>query len=270
MERKIHYMRLKGLWKVRAEDLRVTGGGGPGGSEAAPFVQAVMREQQERADDDDGEGGHGSGGGRAGGGSGGGSSIGGDSNPGAASFRSGGSNRSGGGGGGNAAGGGNAGVELLGVGTFGTVYAAALHGTKVAVKWCRPLPAATGGGVPAVAPHTARSSFHQEMDAMSRLRHPNILLVLGAVDAAQPMIIMEYCERGSLRRNLDAVAASPTLLRSVAVWRLHLRLATEAAAGLNHAHVCSYSHGDIKSPNVLVTRAFVAKPVQDFADTLVD
>ena len=72
---------------------------------------------------------------------------------------------------------------------------------------------------------------------MSRLRHPNILLCMGAVDARQPMIIMEYCERGSLRRHLAAVHESPTLMRSVAVWRLHLRLAAEAAAGLNHAHV---------------------------------
>ena len=33
--------------------------------------------------------------------------------------------------------------------------------------------------------------------------------------------------------------------------------------GLAHAHACNYSHGDIKSPNILITRAFIAK-IADF------
>ena len=45
--------------------------------------------------------------------------------------------------------------------------------------------------------------------------------------------------------------------------RHHTRAAMQAAAGLAHAHALGYSHGDIKSPNILLTSDFQCK-IADF------
>lgn len=50
-------------------------------------------------------------------------------------------------------------------------------------------------------------SFGSEMDALSRLRHPHILLFLGAITNTQPcFIVMEFAERGSLFDVLGHIA----------------------------------------------------------------
>ena len=42
--------------------------------------------------------------------------------------------------------------------------------------------------------------FSNEIDLLSRLRHPNLVMFLGAcVDAHQPLVVVEYCPGGSLQ-----------------------------------------------------------------------
>jgi serine/threonine protein kinase len=96
--------------------------------------------------------------------------------------------------------------------------------------------------------------FIKEMETMSRLRHPNIVLFLGATDSLTPIIVTEYAARGSLDKLL-ATKWTTVMCRFDApkVWKLHLSFAFQVALGLNHAHKCNYIHGDIKSANLLVT-----------------
>ena len=53
------------------------------------------------------------------------------------------------------------------------------------------------------SPEMARATFIQEMEAMSRLRHPNIILFLGATDSLTPIIVTEYAARGALDKLLS-------------------------------------------------------------------
>jgi serine/threonine protein kinase len=42
--------------------------------------------------------------------------------------------------------------------------------------------------------------FAAQIDLLSRLRHPNLVMFLGAcVDASQPLVLVEYCRGGSLQ-----------------------------------------------------------------------
>ena len=86
---------------------------------------------------------------------------------------------------------------------------------------------------------------------------------MGAVLQARPVIVTEYAERGALNMMLDVHGRDEKKFEKKNTWKLHARIAKEAAAGLNHAHQCGYTHGDIKSPNILITRAFGAK-IADF------
>ena len=72
-----------------------------------------------------------------------------------------------------------------------------------------------------------------------------------------------FAERGALNALLDAHGRDETYFETYSTWKLHSRIAKEAAAGLNHAHQCQYTHGDIKSPNILICQSFAAK-IADF------
>ena len=123
----------------------------------------------------------------------------------------------------------------LGKGSFGSVYLGRWHGIPVAVKHCRALPSVGGprGGGGNV--HPAMVYFEQEMDSMSRLRHPNILMCMGVVVDARPIIVTELAERGALNTLLRSARADEAKLGSTHVWNLHTRIAAQAAAGLAHA-----------------------------------
>ena len=47
------------------------------------------------------------------------------------------------------------------------------------------------------------------------------------------------------------------------MWAIFAKIAFEVSLGLNHAHLCSYIHGDIKSLNILVMADCAAK-LSDF------
>ena len=103
--------------------------------------------------------------------------------------------------------------------------------------------------------------LEKEVTIMARLRHPNIVLLLGAV-RSPPAIVEEFCARGSLFSVLQrhAKPGVPPL-----EWRVRLQMALGAAAGMCYLHNCSppVIHRDLKSPNLMVDRYFRVK-VGDF------
>ena len=121
----------------------------------------------------------------------------------------------------------------LGKGSFGSVYLGRWHGIPVVVKHCRALPSVV--------------YFEQEMDSMSRLRHPNILMCMGVVVDARPIIVTELAERGALNTLLRSARADEAKLGSTHVWNLHTRIAAQAAAGLAHAR-CACQPGSSTPP----------------------
>ncbi|KAJ7955239.1 Kinase family protein [Quillaja saponaria] len=139
--------------------------------------------------------------------------------------------------------------EQIGQGSCGTVYHALWYGSDVAVK---------------VFSKQEYSddvilSFRQEVSLMKRLRHPNVLLFMGAVTSPQRLcIVTEFLPRGSLYRLLQRST-------SKLEWRRRVHMALDIARGVNYLHHFNppIIHRDLKSSNLLVDKNWTVK-VGDF------
>ncbi|KAI8561838.1 hypothetical protein RHMOL_Rhmol04G0372900 [Rhododendron molle] len=139
--------------------------------------------------------------------------------------------------------------EQIGQGSCGTVYHALWFGSDVAVK---------------VFSRQEYSedviySFKQEVSLMKRLRHPNVLLFMGAVTSPQRLcIVTEFLPRGSLFRLLQRNTSRLD-------WRRRVHMALDIVRGMNYLHHCNppIIHRDLKSSNLLVDKNWTVK-VGDF------
>ncbi|CAN4088796.1 unnamed protein product [Withania somnifera] len=139
--------------------------------------------------------------------------------------------------------------ERIGLGSYGEVYRGEWHGTEVAVKKFLDQDL-TGESL---------EEFKSEVMIMKRLRHPNVVLFMGAVTRPPNLsIVTEFLHRGSLYR---LIHRSNNQLDE----RRRLRMALDAARGMNYLHNCTPAivHRDLKSPNLLVDKNWVVK-VCDF------
>jgi len=139
--------------------------------------------------------------------------------------------------------------EQIGQGSCGTVYHALWYGSDVAVK------------VFSKQEYSEEVilTFRQEVSLMKKLRHPNILLFMGAVMSPQRLcIVSEFLPRGSLFRLLQRSATKLDVRR-----RVHMAL--DIVRGMNYLHHSSppIIHRDLKSSNLLVDKNWIVK-VADF------
>jgi serine/threonine protein kinase len=94
---------------------------------------------------------------------------------------------------------------------------------------------------------------------MLRLRHPNVVLFMGAITRVPNLsIVTEFLPRGSLFRLIHRPNNQLDEKR-------RLRMALDVARGMNYLHNCTpvIVHRDLKSPNLLVDKNWVVK-VCDF------
>ncbi|CAL4982671.1 unnamed protein product [Urochloa decumbens] len=139
--------------------------------------------------------------------------------------------------------------EQVGQGSCGTVYHAQWYASDVAVK------------VFSKQEYSDEmiDTFRQEVSLMKKLRHPNIILFMGAVASPERLcIVTEFLPRGSLFRLLQKNTAKLDPRR-----RVHM--AIDIARGMNYLHHCSppIVHRDLKSSNLLVDKNWTVK-VADF------
>ncbi|KAI3842741.1 hypothetical protein MKW98_015408 [Papaver atlanticum] len=103
-------------------------------------------------------------------------------------------------------------------------------------------------------------SFRQEVLVMKRLRHPNVVLFMGAVTSPRNLcIITEFLPRGSLFQVLRR--RTTTTLD----WRRRVLIALDIARGMNYLHCYNppIIHRDLKSSNLFVDKNWSVK-VGDF------
>ena len=103
-------------------------------------------------------------------------------------------------------------------------------------------------------------SFIEELYILKNLRHPNILLYLGACTAGpQYFLVSEYCEKGNLFDFLH------TNKKSVLNIKEKIRIALEIAKGVNYLHCFNppILHRDLKSLNILLDKNLQVK-IADF------
>ncbi|CAJ1936645.1 unnamed protein product [Sphenostylis stenocarpa] len=139
--------------------------------------------------------------------------------------------------------------DRIGLGSYGEVYRGEWHGTEVAVK--KFLYRDISGEL--------LEEFKSEVQIMKRLRHPNVVLFMGAVTRPPNLsIVSEFLPRGSLYRLIHRP-------NNQLDERRRLRMALDAARGMNYLHSSTpvIVHRDLKSPNLLVDKNWVVK-VCDF------
>ncbi|KAK9281026.1 hypothetical protein L1049_003918 [Liquidambar formosana] len=132
----------------------------------------------------------------------------------------------------------------IGEGGYGPVYKCYLDHTPVAVKVLRS-DAAQG-----------RSQFQQEVEVLSSIRHPNMVLLLGACPE-YGCLVYEYLANGSLDDRLFQRGNTPVIS-----WRLRFRIAAEIATGLHFLHQTKPEplvHRDLKPGNILLDHNYVSK-----------
>ncbi|TKV93737.1 hypothetical protein SEVIR_9G245700v4 [Setaria viridis] len=137
--------------------------------------------------------------------------------------------------------------ERIGLGSYGEVYHADWNGTEVAVK--KFLDQDFYGD--------ALDEFRCEVRIMRRLRHPNIVLFMGAVTRPPNLsIVSEYLPRGSLHKIIHRCEIDE---------KRRIKMALDVARGMNclHTSVPTIVHRDLKSPNLLVDDNWTVK-VCDF------
>ncbi|XP_049362089.1 uncharacterized protein LOC125826790 [Solanum verrucosum] len=137
----------------------------------------------------------------------------------------------------------------IGQGAFGVVYHGIWKGSDVAVK-------VFFGNQRG---ETTLLDYKKEIDIMKRLRHPNVLLFMGAVSSQEKLaIITEYMPRGSLFKVLHRNNPPLDLKR-------RLRMALDVARGMCYLHRRNppIVHRDLKSSNLLVDKSWTVK-VGDF------
>jgi len=107
-----------------------------------------------------------------------------------------------------------------------------------------------------LAPTADRARFEREARAAASLSHPNICALYDYGEAdGKPYMVLEYLPNGSLEERLrpgEPLDDAETL-----------RIATEIAAGLAHAHDRGLVHRDLKPANILFDSEERAK-IADF------
>ncbi|XP_065188453.1 probable serine/threonine-protein kinase DDB_G0278509 [Sycon ciliatum] len=139
-------------------------------------------------------------------------------------------------------------TKKLARGSFSQVWLAEFSDMLVAVKV---LPKYTGRNI------SLTDHFIQEAEVLRSIRHPNIVIFLGAgTDHAskRPFLVMEYLRRGSLYHVLHD-------RDNVFTHHDRLRFALDTARGMAYLHGSNPPrlHRDLKSPNLLVSDKWVVK-----------
>ncbi|KAJ7962401.1 putative U-box domain-containing protein kinase family protein [Quillaja saponaria] len=136
----------------------------------------------------------------------------------------------------------------IGEGGYGSIYRGTLCHTEVAIKILNSNSL------------QGPSEFQMEVDVLSKLRHPNLITLIGACPESWTLVY-EYLPNGSLEDRLTCRDNASPLS-----WQARIGIAAELCSVLIFLHSCkpySIVHCDLKPANVLLDENFVSK-LSDF------
>ncbi|KAI3441787.1 E3 ubiquitin ligase (RING-type E3 ubiquitin transferase) (Serine/threonine-protein kinase) [Psidium guajava] len=136
----------------------------------------------------------------------------------------------------------------IGEGGYGSIYKGFLRHTPVAIKML----------------HSnslqGPQEFQQEVDVLSKVRHPNLVTLIGACPEVWTLVY-EYLPNGSLEDRLSCRDNTTPLS-----WQTRIRIATELCSALIFLHSSkphNIVHGDLKPANILLG-AHLESKLSDF------
>ncbi|KAL5725613.1 mitogen-activated protein kinase kinase kinase [Ranunculus cassubicifolius] len=133
----------------------------------------------------------------------------------------------------------------VGIGFFGEVFRGIWNGTDVAIKIFLEQDLTTEN----------MEDFCNEISILSRLRHPNVILFLGACTKPPHLsMVTEYMEMGSLYYLIHMSGQKKKLS-----WRRRLKMLRDICRGLMCIHRMKIAHRDLKSANCLVNKHWTVK-----------
>ncbi|KAL3730514.1 hypothetical protein ACJRO7_027516 [Eucalyptus globulus] len=135
----------------------------------------------------------------------------------------------------------------IGEGGCGSVYRGFLRHTSVAIKIIK------------FNSMHGSQEFQQEVDVLSKVRHPNLITLIGACPEPRTLVY-EYIPNGSLEDWLHSSNRAKQL-----PWQARVRIATELCSALAFLHSWKPSivHGDVKPGNILLDAHLMTK-LSDF------
>ncbi|XP_019089947.1 PREDICTED: probable receptor-like protein kinase At1g80640 isoform X2 [Camelina sativa] len=147
--------------------------------------------------------------------------------------------------------------NILGQGGFGCVYFSTLeNNTQAAVKKLD------------CANEEAAMEFKSEVEILSKLKHPNIISLLGySTNDTARFIVYELMPNVSLESHLHGASHGSTI-----TWPMRMKIALDVSRGLEYLHEHCHPaiiHRDLKSSNILLDSNFNAK-ISDFGLAVVD
>lgn len=139
--------------------------------------------------------------------------------------------------------------NLLGHGSYGSVYYGVLRDQEVAIKRMTA---------------TKTKEFIAEMKVLCRVHHSSLVELIGyAASVDELFLVYEYAQKGSLKNHLhDPQSRGHTSLS----WITRAQISLDAARGLEYIHEHTknhYVHRDIKTSNILLDSSYRAK-ISDF------
>ncbi|XP_059285354.1 serine/threonine-protein kinase EDR1 isoform X1 [Lycium ferocissimum] len=133
----------------------------------------------------------------------------------------------------------------VGIGFFGEVFRGIWNGTDVAIKVF----------LEQDLTEENMEDFCNEISILSRLRHPNVILFLGACTRPPHLsMVTEYMEMGSLYYLIHLSGQKKRLS-----WRRRLKMLRDICRGLMCIHRMKIVHRDLKSANCLVNKHWSIK-----------
>ncbi|XP_014483184.1 PREDICTED: inhibitor of nuclear factor kappa-B kinase subunit beta-like isoform X2 [Dinoponera quadriceps] len=137
--------------------------------------------------------------------------------------------------------------RTLGAGGFGTVelWMHVQSGKKFAIKKCK-------WDYSQLTP-VQRKRWANEVDIMSRLKHPNIVKAgflpfkLPNIENNLPILCMEYCKKGDLRKILNHPENCCGIRETEAV-----KVMTEVSSAVEYLHSQNITHRDLKPENIVL------------------
>ncbi|KAA0186407.1 hypothetical protein HAZT_HAZT002878, partial [Hyalella azteca] len=103
-----------------------------------------------------------------------------------------------------------------------------------------------------------RESLWSEINVMKRLRHPNVIRMLGiSIDGSNVTMVLEYAKFGDARTYLLGLSHAEWVVETI------VDIARQVAEGMAYLESVLVVHRDLAARNVLITAQFQAK-IADF------